>query len=89
MEPPPSDAVPNGMMPAATAAAVPPLEPPGVRAVSHGLRVMPCTLVLVKLSVPNSGVEVLPTGTAPAALSRATLMSSSASGPRPANGTEP
>ena len=26
---------------AATAAAVPPLEPPGVRAVSQGLRVMP------------------------------------------------
>ena len=29
IEPPPSDAVPNGMIPAATAAAVPPLEPPG------------------------------------------------------------
>ena len=62
MEPPPSDAVPKGMIPAATAAAVPPLEPPGVRVVSHGLRVMPCTLVLVKLSVPNSGVDGLAHG---------------------------
>ena len=89
IEPPPSDAVPNGMIPAATAAAVPPLDPPGVRVVSHGLRVTPWTFVFVKLSVPNSGVDVLPTATAPAALRRATLMSSSASGPRPANGTEP
>ena len=28
-------------MPVATATAVPPLEPPGVREGSHGLRVMP------------------------------------------------
>src|SRR5688572_8711920 len=66
MDPPPSDAVANGMMPAATAAEEPPLEPPGVRVTSHGLRVTPNTLVFVKLSVPNSGLAVLPTGTAPA-----------------------
>src|SRR4051794_10161237 len=89
IDPPPSDAVANGMMPAATAADEPPLEPPGVRLTSHGLRVTPKTLVFVKLSVPNSGLAVLPTGTAPAARSRATLRLSFGSGPRPANGTDP
>src|SRR4051812_50122985 len=49
IEPPPSDAVPNGMMPAATAADDPPLDPPGVRFTSHGLRVTPKTFVFVKL----------------------------------------
>ena len=33
--------MPTGTMPVATATAVPPLEPPGVRVGSHGLRVMP------------------------------------------------
>ena len=41
IDPPPSLAWANGTMPAATAAADPPLEPPGVRDVSHGLRVGP------------------------------------------------
>jgi hypothetical protein len=41
IEPPPSLAVPKGTMPAATAAAVPPLDPPGVQLWSHGLRVTP------------------------------------------------
>jgi hypothetical protein len=41
MEPPPSEAWAMGTIPAATAAAAPPLEPPGVRLVSHGLRVGP------------------------------------------------
>ena len=41
IEPPPSPPRPTGTMPAATAAAVPPLEPPGVRVGSHGLRVIP------------------------------------------------
>src|SRR3954469_3335184 len=36
IDPPPSDAVPNGMMPAATAADVPPLDPPAVVETSHG-----------------------------------------------------
>src|SRR5881227_1693990 len=76
IDPPPSDAVPNGMIPAATAAELPPLEPPGVFVTSHGFRVMPNTLVLVKLSVPNSGLAVFPTGTAPATRKRATFRSS-------------
>ena len=39
IEPPPSPPMPTGTMPDATAAAVPPLEPPGGEAGRHGLRV--------------------------------------------------
>ena len=64
-------------MPAATAAALPPDEPPGVRAVSHGLRVGPWASGSVTGRIPSSGVLVLPTTIAPAARSRrATLPSS-------------
>ena len=56
-----------------TAAADPPLDPPGVRARSQGLRVIPHAFVFVKLSVPNSGAAVLPIGIAPAARMRADL----------------
>ena len=41
MEPPPSLAAAHGTIPAATAAADPPDEPPGVRSRSHGLRAGP------------------------------------------------
>ena len=41
IEPPPSLPCATGTMPAATAAAAPPEEPPGVRSRSHGLRVGP------------------------------------------------
>jgi hypothetical protein len=41
MDPPPSLACATATMPLATAAADPPLEPPGVRVVSHGLCVGP------------------------------------------------
>ncbi len=41
IEPPPSLAWAIGTMPAATAAAEPPLEPPAERSVSQGLRVGP------------------------------------------------
>ena len=41
IEPPPSLAWAIGNMPPATAAAAPPLEPPGERLVSQGLRVIP------------------------------------------------
>ncbi len=41
IEPPPSLAVAKGTSPAATAAADPPLDPPGVVARSHGLVVTP------------------------------------------------
>ena len=83
VDPPPSLAVQNGTIPAATAAADPPLEPPGVRIGSHGLRVVPHAFVCVKQVIPNSGAAVLPTGTAPAARRRATCTESSATGPRP------
>src|SRR4029450_12564019 len=89
VDPPPSLAVATGTSPAATAAALPPLEPPGVRCGFHGLRAMPNTLVLVKFSVPNSGAAVLPTGTAPAARRRATWIESAATGPRVANASDP
>ena len=83
VEPPPSLAVQNGTKPAATAAAEPPLDPPGVRVGSHGLRVVPHALVSVKQVEPNSGAAVLPTGTAPAARRRATCTESSSTGGRP------
>ena len=41
VEPPPSLAVQKGTKPAATAAAEPPLDPPGVRSGFHGFRVVP------------------------------------------------
>ena len=47
VDPPPSLEVANGTSPAATAAAEPPLEPPGVRSRFHGLRVTPVTRLLV------------------------------------------
>ena len=47
IEPPPSVAVAMGASPAATAAAEPPLEPPGVNSSFHGLRVVPKTRLSV------------------------------------------
>src|SRR5215211_165674 len=89
VEPPPSLAVASGTAPAATAAADPPDDPPGVRLGSQGFRVTPHALVLVNDSVPNSGAAVLPSGTAPAARSRATCTESPATGPRPLNSSDP
>ena len=37
IDPPPSDACAMGTMPDATAAAAPPLDPPAIRVVSHGV----------------------------------------------------
>ena len=42
--------------PAASAAAPPPVEPPEVSAVFHGLRVRPNTSLKVEPPAPNSGV---------------------------------
>src|SRR3982075_4055409 len=89
IDPPPSLPVQNGTMPAATAAAEPPLDPPGVRSGFHGLRGVPQARVLVKAGVPNSGAAVLPTGTAPAARNRATWTESSLTGGRPLKSREP
>jgi hypothetical protein len=83
VDPPPSLAVPQGTRPAATAAAEPPDEPPGVRSRAHGLRVTPHAFVLVKFIVPNSGAAVLPIGTAPAARSRDRCTESAAWGALP------
>jgi hypothetical protein len=59
-------------MPVASATAAPPLEPPQVSAVFHGLRVAPKTALKVLPPAPNSGVLVLPTTIAPARLRRST-----------------
>ena len=66
IEPPPSVAVAIGTMPEATAAALPPLDPPGEYSRRHGLPVVPKTRFSVYPSVANSGRFVLPTITAPA-----------------------
>src|SRR5690349_14036625 len=55
IEPPPSEPVATGTSPAATAAAEPPEEPPGVRLVSHGLRVTPLAAVAVQGKMVSSG----------------------------------
>src|SRR5262245_18344291 len=80
VEPPPSDDVAIGTPPAATAAAEPPLDPPGVRSGFHALRVVPHALGRVNCIVPNSGAAVLPTGMAPAARSRAKWIESAPCG---------
>jgi len=63
-------------MPVASATAAPPLEPPQVRAGFQGFRVAPNTALKVLAPAPNSGVLVLPTTMAPAALSRSTTRAS-------------
>src|SRR5919197_244851 len=77
IEPPPWVPMANGPMRVATAAPAPPLEPPGVRSRCHGLREMPVTGLSVTPLKPNSGVVVLPSMTAPAALRRSTTGASS------------
>src|SRR4029450_4963069 len=72
IEPPPSPPVASGTTPAATRAAEPPLEPPGVREVSQGLRVMPVSGPSVIPFPPNPGVVVLQKTPAPASRRRAT-----------------
>ena len=68
MDPLPSEPWAAGTMPAATAAADPPLEPPALRLGSHGLRVIPVNLHSVDADHPNSGVVVRPRIFRPAAL---------------------
>src|SRR5258708_29944436 len=72
IEPPPSVPSANGVMPAATEAAAPALDPPAVLARFHGLRVMPVSGLSPTALQPNSLVVVLPMRIAPAALARAT-----------------
>src|SRR3984957_2473696 len=77
-EPAPSEPRLAGTMCAATAAAEPPLEPPGVCPRLQGLRVTPKAVPSVNGYRPISGVLVLPTITAPAARRRRTTSQSSA-----------
>src|SRR5439155_8236100 len=81
IEPPPSVPSVSGPMPAATAAAPPPEDPPGVFAGFHGLRVIPVSGLSVTPFQPNSGVVVLPSSTAPFSLSLAVAGASSFHGP--------
>lgn len=84
IEPRPSLPCAIGTRPAATAAAAPPEEPPGVRPVSHGLRVTPLSSS-VSAQRPSSGMRVTPRITAPAPRSRRTTSwSASATGVRTA-----
>jgi hypothetical protein len=76
IEPPVSEPSPSGANPAATAAADPPLEPPGTRAVSCGLRVAPNAEFSVELPIANSSRLVLPIGIPPAATTRRTTVAS-------------
>ena len=71
-----SDPNASGANPAATAAALPPEEPPGTRSRSCGLRVGPKAEFSVDEPMANSSRLVLPTMTAPAAASRSTTVAS-------------
>ena len=76
---PPSVPVAAATIPAATAAALPPLEPPGERVGSCGFAVRPN--VALSVNVPHSassGRFVLPTTIAPASRRRRTIGASSA-----------
>src|SRR5947208_4593830 len=70
IDPPPSLACATGTIPAATAAAEPPLEPPVERLVSQGFRDGPYATGSVVGTMPISGRFVLPMVTKPAARNR-------------------
>ena len=74
IEPPVSVPSAHGARPAATAAALPPEEPPGTRPRSHGLSVGPNAEFSVEEPIANSSWLVLPSSGAPAAASRATTV---------------
>ena len=74
----PPVSVPNapGTSRAATAAALPPEDPPGVRDRSHGFMVGPYALFSVDEPMANSSIFSLPTITAPACFSLRTTVAS-------------
>ena len=76
MEPPVSVPSAANAVSAATAAAEPPLEPPGTRERSHGLRVTPEPEFSVDEPMANSSMFVRPKGTAPASRRRAMTVAS-------------
>src|SRR3981081_2143997 len=67
----------QGTIPVATATADPPDEPEGLSTGFQGLRVTPNTSLKVLAPAANSGVLVLPSTIAPAALTRRTTSASS------------
>ena len=76
MEPPVSEPRLSGTKPAATAAAEPPLLPPGTLPVSCGLRVGPKAEFSVELPMANSSRFVLPSAIAPAPARAVTTVAS-------------
>ena len=73
-EPPVSEPTASAQNPAATAAAAPPLLPPGTRDVSHGLRVGKNADRSVELPMPNSSMFVRPSTIAPRSIRRCTTV---------------
>ena len=69
--------MPIGPIPAATATAAPPLDPPEVRSALQALRVRPKSGASVRALWPYSGVVVLPNRIAPADFMRAAATASS------------
>ena len=76
IEPPVSVPMASGASYAATAAADPPPEPPGIRSRSHGLWVLPYAECSVDDPMANSSMLVLPRIGRPAALSFSTSVAS-------------
>src|SRR6476661_3391336 len=74
IEPPVSVPIAHGARPAATAAALPPLEPPGTRFVSHGFLTGPYAEFSLDEPIANSSMFVLPIIGAPAAVSLSTAV---------------
>src|ERR1700761_1398956 len=74
IEPPVSVPSAHGALPAATAAALPPLDPPGTRAVSQGLSTGPKPEFSFDEPIANSSWLVLPNSAVPAAVRLATTV---------------
>src|SRR4051812_43198330 len=76
IEPPVSVPMDKGAIDAAIAAAEPPLDPPGIRVVSQGLRVGKKAEFSFEPPIANSSMFVLPISTASAAFSLAMTVAS-------------
>ena len=76
MEPPVSDPRVAGTKSAATAAALPPEEPPGTRVISRGLAVLQKALFSQLEPMANSSIFNLPKGMNPFARKLATAVAS-------------
>ena len=74
IDPPVSVPMAHGARPAATAAALPPEEPPGTREVSHGLSTGPNAEFSFEDPIANSSWFVFPSSGAPASVSFATTV---------------